>query len=204
LACPGLGAEVLNRVVAAIGNAALTQSDVLAEYRLESFLKTGRIPDSAPDAATFNQVRDRLIAQKLLGLEADAEDFRPADSAKAATGELETIRGKFANDRAFQAALATLGMDQPQLLDRLAEQDRTLRLIDEHLRPSASVSAAEIQDYYDKTFLPDYRRQNPASPPPLADVESQIREILVQQKIDQLLPAWLERLRSADRVRIVS
>ncbi|MGH9453814.1 MAG: hypothetical protein ACRD2O_07580, partial [Terriglobia bacterium] len=41
-------AQTLDRVVAAVGRTAITESDVLQEYRLEKFLDDGRVPVDLP------------------------------------------------------------------------------------------------------------------------------------------------------------
>ena len=55
-------AEILDRVVASIGDVVITQSDVEREYRLERFLD-GQWPAPPPDRKTLEQVRERLTNQ---------------------------------------------------------------------------------------------------------------------------------------------
>lgn len=197
--------DTLDRVVASVGRAAITQSDVETEYRLEVFLEEGRLPASPPDVTTLEQVRDRLVNQYLMMREAELEgvDDPGEASSDRAEEQLTALRQKLASEEAFQSALRSLGMNEQQLLKRFRDQDRTLRLIDERLRPQATVDASQIEAYYREKFLPEYAQRGEGSPPRLAEVENQIREILVQQQIDRLLPAWLEKLRSAHRVRIM-
>ncbi len=197
-----LSREIIDRVVASIDNVAITQSEVEAEYRIELFLEEGRLPVAPSDAATFERIRDRLIDQKLLAQEAAAEQIEPAAFRNLAKQRLGDIRKKPATEEAFQSALRSLGMNEYQLLERLEEQERTLRLIDQRMRPLVSVEHGEIETYYRETFLPEYARHNKGLAPALADVENQVREILVQKKIDQRLEAWLKELRSNHRVRV--
>jgi hypothetical protein len=83
----------------------------------------------------------------------------------------------------------------------LAEEEAILRLIDQRLRPQATAEPAEIEAYYRDTLVPRLQKEN-QSAPPLPEVESRIREILVQQKIDNLLDEWLKRLRNRGDVRV--
>jgi hypothetical protein len=196
------GAQTLDRVVASIGDAAITQSDVEREYTLEMLIDHARLPDVPPDAATLDRVRDRLIDQKLLAQQAQAEGPSAAHVADAAAARLAEIRSRFSNAQGLDTALRSLGMDEHQLLQVLEGQERTLEMINQRLRPVASPDATEVQAYYKETFLPEYARRGNGSPPPLREVEGQIREILTQQKIDQQLAAWLGELRSTRRVKI--
>jgi hypothetical protein len=194
-------AEVVDRVVASIGNDAITQSDAEDEYRLERFLE-GESPQGHPDPAQLDAARERLIDQKLLLLEAETEGGELPDLPEEAGKLLDQTRKKFPDESAYERALQSLGMDEQTLLRHLALQVVTLRLIDQRLRPAAWVEQKEIETYYHDTFVTEHKRRTAGPPPPLEDVETQIREILVQRKIDALLTAWLTELRSSHQVKI--
>jgi hypothetical protein len=194
-------AEVVDRVIASIGNDAITQSDAEDEYRLERFLE-GESPQGQPDPAQLDAARDRLIDQRLLLLEAETEGGELPDLPEEAGKLLDQTRKKFPDQTAYERALQSLGMDEQTLLRRLALQVVTLRLIDQRLRPAAWVEQKEIETYYQNVFVPEHERRAAGPPPPLEDVEAQIREILVQQKIDGLLTTWLNELRSSHQVKI--
>lgn len=193
----------MDRVVASVDTRAITTSDVETEYRFEQFAE-GKMPTDSPDAAELADVRERLVDQALLAEEARRAAAPETDAASAASQELEEIRKKFPSAEAYSAALKATGLDREQALERLRRRDRILRMIDQRLRPDAWLDASEIQDYYQKSFLPAYRKDHPAPAPPLEQVEDQIREILTQKKINQLLEGWLEELRSSHVVRLHS
>lgn len=196
--------EVLDRVVATVGNSAVTQSDVIEEYRLETFLDQGRVPDAPPDKAAFERAQSRLISQELLQQELGAYPANPKALRRDAEKQLSVVRQKFKNSADFQAALDSLGISQEQLLQRLEEQQHVLAMVDERMRPSATVTPQEIENYYHKIFLPEYQKQHPGAAPALAGVQDQIQEILVQEKINQLLDEWLSEMKKERHVRIIS
>ncbi len=193
--------ETVDRVVASIGNAAITQADVEAEYRFELFLD-GKTPASPPDQATLVAVRDRLIEQRLLAEEAAAEGAGQEDFQAKAAETLNEIRKRYGSEEAFNSVLHSLGMDRPQLLARIAQQEKVLRMVEERFRPAAWPEPAEVEAYYRDTFVPEYARHGSGPPPALAEVENKIKEILIEKKIDRLLEAWLEEMKSGRRVRI--
>ncbi|MBI1983230.1 MAG: hypothetical protein HYS61_03435 [Acidobacteria bacterium] len=195
--------ETVDRVVASVENVAITQSDVEKQYRLELFL-SGQTPEAEPDSASLRYVRDRLVDQLLLQQEAETETGEMPDFFQAAAEAWEEVRAKYGNEELFRSALARLGMSEQEVLARLRVQERTLYLVDERLRPAAWAELSEIEEYYPETFVPEYERRGAGTPPPLEEVEGRIREILVQKKIDQLLPIWLEELRTGRRVKIHS
>ena len=202
LGTPATAAEVVDRVVASVDNTAITQTDVEEQYRLEQFLN-GQPLETASESA-LERVRDRLINQALMEQEVEAEAGNLPDFSAQAEKAWEEVRGKYASEEAFQAALEKLGMSRQEILARLQVQERMLYLIDERLRPAAWVDLSEIESYYRETFVSEYKRRGDSKPPPLEEVESQIREILIQKKINELLPDWMDELRTGRRVKVYS
>lgn len=183
---------------------AITASDVEHEYRFERFLDA-QWPAPAPDPATLEHVRERLTYQVLLSHEENPVSGDQAECERIATERLTALRKEFARPEDFQTALQELGVTEPQVLARIAQQELTLRLIDQRLRPAASPSDDEVADYFRRTFVPDFQKKNGgAAAPPLSEVESQIREVLTQKRINELLDQWIEELKPTSRVRFHS
>lgn len=196
------GAETVDRVVAAVGNRAITASDLEAEYKLELLLDAKDPDGRNPDANTLARVRDRLIDQDLLEQEAvaDGVDVRPDDPA--VDDRYKALLAKVASLGRLKSDLSHVGLSQDVLRRRLAREERILRVIDERLRPLAAVEPGEIESYYKQILAPELGRQGQQPAPPISEVESRIREILIQQKIDALLADWLKTLRSTHDVHV--
>jgi DNA repair exonuclease SbcCD ATPase subunit len=195
--------EILDRVVASIGEVAITQSDVEREYRLERFLD-GQWLAPPPDSKTLEQVRERLTEQKLL-LEEETQDLsRDAALEKTAGEELDAVRKRFSSEPDYQSALHALQMDEKQILTALVERQRILRIVEQRLRPAAAPATTDVESYYRGVFTPEYTQTHGSAVPPLTEVEGQIQEILVQKRIDQLLASWLEELKPSRAVRFHS
>jgi hypothetical protein len=204
----GLGAsfsraEILDRVVASIGDVAITQSDVERQYRLERFLD-GQWPAPPPDSKTLEQVRERLTDQKLL-LEEESQDLS-LDPAleKTAAEELDGVRKRFPSEPDYQSALHALDMDEKQILTTLVDQQRILKIVEQRLRAAAAPGTTDVESYYRDVFTPEYTRTHGSAAPPLTEVQGQIQEILVQKRINQLLASWLEELKPGRQVRFYS
>jgi SurA-like N-terminal domain len=201
---PGVArAEMLDRVVASVGYDAITQRDVIEEYHFERFLE-GKSPAGAPSEAERQDVLSRLISQTLLTEQMRTPAMESKNGRKTAEETLDAVRKKFSSEEAYLSALQALGMTEQQVLKRLERYERTLKMINDRLRPAALPDPSEVEDYYKKAFLPEYAKSHSGSPPSLDDVRDQIREILVQKKMNQLLEDWLERLKSTHRVTIHS
>jgi len=104
-------AEILDRVVASIGDVAITQSDVESEYRLERFLD-GQWPPPPPDSKTLDQVRERLVHQKLLLAEENQNLPRDPALENTAAEELDGLRKRFSSEPDFESALHSLHMEK--------------------------------------------------------------------------------------------
>jgi hypothetical protein len=76
-----------------------------------------------------------------------------------------------------------------------------MRLVDAHLRPAVQIDSKTVEAYYHDKFVPQLR-QSGAKEVPLSDVSSKIREVLTQEKVSELLVAWLQALRSEGEVRL--
>jgi peptidyl-prolyl cis-trans isomerase SurA len=199
---PAAQGQTLDRVVAAVGNTAITASDVKREYQLELFFGGKTATTSSPSASALDQVRQRLIDRILLEDEVRTDGIKvPADDPAVNAG-WNDLQKKFPSPQAFASAHKELGMSPEDLRQVLAGQEEILRLIDQRLRPQAIVEPSEIETYYDNTLIPSLTQQGGRSAPPLSEVEGRIREILVQQKIDSLLDEWLKRLRARGDVRV--
>ncbi|HLI30314.1 MAG TPA: hypothetical protein VKV79_04345 [Terriglobia bacterium] len=195
--------ETVDRVVASVGRSGITRSDVIKEYQMEQFLGSGRVPSQLPDAIALDQSRTRLIDQKLLAGEISSYLVNPALLREAALKQVAELRARFKTGAEFQSALRLLGVTQTQLRKRLERDQHILLMINTRMRPAAVVSQNEIQDYYERTFLPKASRLGRGAPLSLSAVQNQIREILVQEKINRLLDEWLKELREEHQVRIL-
>jgi hypothetical protein len=197
-------AQTLDRVVASIGHVAITLSDVEQEYRFERFLDA-QWPAPPPNSATLASAREHLTYQMLLTREENPVPGEKAESEKSAAERLPALRKEYARPEDFQRTLKDLGMTETEVVARIAQQELMLRLIDERLRPAASPSDDAIADYYRSTFVPEFQKKNgSAAAPPLAEVEGQIREILIQKRINELLDQWIEDLKPTTNVRFHS
>ena len=200
--CPA--AQTLDGVGASISQVAITASDVEQEYRFEHFLNA-QWPPPPPDGTTLAKARDRLTYQMLLIREENPGLAEKAESERTATERLATLRKEFAHPGDFQRALEDLGMTETEVVARITQDVLMLRLVDQRLRPVASPSDAEIADYYRSTFIAEFQKKNgSAAPPALAEVEGQIREVLIQKHINELLDQWIEELKPTANVRFHS
>jgi len=71
--------------------------------------------------------------------------------------------------------------------------------VEARIRPTVQIAPQTIESYYRDTFLPQLHKLG-SQDVPLAEVSGKIREILTQQKVNELFSSWLQTLRSESKI----
>jgi parvulin-like peptidyl-prolyl isomerase len=191
--------EVLDRIVATVNGHVILQSDWEDAIRYEAFI-AGHQPDDL-SGVDRKAVLDRLIDQELLREQMHASDFPQAADDEVAK-RIAEVRKQYPDattDEAWRAVLARYGLTEAGLKERVGLQLNLMRLVDARLRPNVNIDGKSIESYYNQELLPELR-QSGAKDVPLADVSGKIKELLTEQKVNQLLVAWLQNLRSGSQI----
>jgi len=188
--------DVVDRIVATVNGQIILQSDWEDEIRYEAFVAKRPVGSEDRKAAL-----DRLIDQELLREQMHAPDSSPP-SDQEIQNEVKKIRRQYENvgtEDGWNSLLAANRLTESELRRRVMLQLQLARLVDTRLRPAANVSSKSIESYYNQELLPQLR-QSGAKEVPLAEVTPQIKELLTQQKINQLLVAWLRDLHAGSEI----
>ena len=87
-------------------------------------------------------------------------------------------------------------------MERWRQRMQILNFIDTRFRAGVRISKPDIEDYYNKTLVPEFKKEN-VSAPALDSVSGRIEEILLQQHVNVLLQDWLKSLRDQGNVIIL-
>jgi hypothetical protein len=196
---PARASDVIDRIVATVNGHAILQSDWDDAVRFEAFLE-GRPLNQLSDQDR-GRALDRLIDQELLHEQAQGAES-PQPPAQEVKQRIQEIQSQHAatSATAWQAALAGYGLDEKQLEDRVAHDLSVFRQVEARLRPTVQIDPESIESYYRNKFLPQLRHAG-AQDVPLAQVTGKIREILTQEKVNQLFSSWLQTLRAGSKIR---
>jgi hypothetical protein len=199
IALPATAGDVLDRIVATVNNHIILQSEWQDAVRYDAFV-AGRALDQV-QATDCKAALDHLIDQELLREQMRSSGF-PHASGEEVEKSLQEIRKRYAADAeaGWDAALKRYGLTEQELKKRVALQVDLLGLVDSRLRPNVVIDSKSIESYYNQELLPKLR-QSGADQVPLAEVTPKIRELLTQQKMNQMLVAWLQDLRSGSRIQ---
>jgi len=195
-------AEVIDRIVATVNGHVILQSDWDDALRYEALLNGRTLGEFTGDDR--RAVLDRLIDQELLGEQMKSAFFQHASEAEA-TAQVAEARKQYAGagtDEGWQALLAGFRLTEKDLIAHVQKQIDLMRLVDAHLRPAVQIDSKSIESYYREKFVPQLK-QSGAAEVPLADVSTKIRELLTQEKVNELMVSWLQTLRSESRVSVV-
>jgi peptidyl-prolyl cis-trans isomerase SurA len=191
--------EVIDRIVAKVNGHIILQSDLDDALRYEA-LMSGKPLDQFTDDDR-RAVLDRLIDQELLDEQMKSTTFRHASEAEAEgrVAEARKLYPQAATPAGWQTVLKRFQLNEKDLIAHVEQRIDLMRLVDARLRPQVQIDSKSIEAYYRDKFVPQLKRAG-AGEVPLADVSGKIRELLTQEKVNQLLVSWLQNLRSESKV----
>jgi peptidyl-prolyl cis-trans isomerase SurA len=204
-AVPGQRA-VLDRVVAVVNNHAILASDLDDEIRL-SVLDPATVEGVA---LTRPRALEQLISRALIQQqirEEDAHTLEPPHSevdARLLEIRIEVpicVRQNCASDAGWKAFLAANGLTTERVDSYLRYRLEILRFIELRFRQGILISHEEIQNYYQKTLVPQYTEGQAV--PTLDAVAPRIEEILLQQQVNVMFDEWLKNLRAQGDVEVL-
>jgi|HubBroStandDraft_3_1064219.scaffolds.fasta_scaffold15273_2 peptidyl-prolyl cis-trans isomerase SurA len=196
-----MAGEVIDRIVATVNGHIILQSDWDEALCYEALLN-GR-PLSQFTDEDRRAVLDRLIDQELLGEQMKSASFEHASESEA-TVRLAEARKQYpgaATDEGWHAVLSRFGLAEKNLVAHVQQQIDLMRLVDARLRPAVQIDSRTIEAYYREKFVPQVK-QSGVGEVPLADVSGRIRELLTQEKVNELMVSWLQSLRSESKVSV--
>ena len=199
--------EVIDRIVANVNGHIILQSEWDEAVAYEAL--TGGKPIQELNGADRKATLERLIDQELLQeqfhvpVEESAAQYHPDEQTLKA--RIQDVRSQFsqaASDRGWQELLAGYGFTEAEFEQRIARQLELLRAVQDRIAPTVQVDNKSVEDYYNGIFLPQLRKSS-VKEPPLSDVAPKIRELLMQQKLNEALKEYLQNLRDASSVRLL-
>jgi len=177
------------RVAISAGNRVITQSEVERRVRLTAF-QNGLKPEIT--LAARKEAAGKLLDQKLVEREMDLGNYSRLNDEGRQQLLREYAEQYFQSDAAGMGrALAGYGLTPRDLDDDLARQADLLAFLSLRFRPAVQISDEEVQTYY---------RTRTNGQTPLNELRTQIETILINERADQELEAWLKDQRKRTRI----
>lgn len=193
--------DVIDRIVATVNGHIILQSDWDEALCYEALLNGrpfGQFTDDERKA-----VLDRLIDQELLAEQMKSAFFQHASESEAAV-RVANARKQYpeaATANGWNAVLSKFQLTEKDLVAHVKQQIDLMRLVDAHLRPAVQIDSKTIEEYYRLKFVPQLKESG-ATEVALADVSGKIRELLTDEKVNELMVSWLQSLRSESKVSV--
>ncbi len=186
--------EIIDAVIATVSRQPVLQSEWDDATRFEAFMQ------QKPLAAISDQDRvhalQRLIDRRLLEVQMNNANYLApsAEELKSALAQLRAQIPAAKDDAGWQALLAEYGFTPREIENHLRVETQMMNFVEVRLRPNVHIQPEEVEAYYRAQVLPDLEKAG-VKMVTLQEVEPKIRELLVQQHMDELLDAWLHNLR---------
>jgi len=194
-------AEVIDRILATVNGHVILQSDWDEALCYEALVSNRKLAAFTEDDR--RAVLDRLVDQELLREQMKSADFRHASDAEVADRVADARKQypQAASEGPWTSLLAQYHLTEKDLVAHVRQQIDLMRLVDARLRPAVQIDSKSIEAYYREQFVPKLKQAG-ASEVPLAEVSANIRELLTEEKVSELLVSWLQTLRSEGQVHV--
>ena len=192
--------DIIDGVVATVNRKPVLQSEWDEATRFEAFMQ--QKPLRAVTESDRVRALQRLIDRRLLEFEMTGAGVM-APSHEELRADIAKLRAQIPSakdEKGWQAVVASYGLAERNIEDHLRSETQTMNFIDARLRPNIHVQPQEVEEYYRSQLLPDLEKSG-MKVVTLQEVEPRIRELLMQQRIGELLEAWLHNLRQQTPVQ---
>lgn len=189
--------DVIDRVVARVNGHIILLSDWDTELCFEAF-EDARPPDRFTPQERQTAL-DRLVDRELMREQLKMQDSVPADNASVQSrlAQIRAAHPGTQTDDAWQSVLKRYGLTEKDLTVRVAAELNLMQSIDTRLRPNVQIDGASVEAYYKEKF-----GNAPAGAQvPLPEVAAKIREVLTEQRLNDLMSSWLQTLRAEGEIQ---
>jgi hypothetical protein len=174
-------AQIIDRMMAVIGNHIITLSDVEQERRIREVLGE---KGSNNDKSILNDLINSFLVQAEIGQSA-AIDVSDADI-----------------DSAMRQISDLHGIAPGVIRDAIRRRVRASQFFDARFRQAIRPTNDEIQQYYQAVFVPAAQKQGTNPIPALEQVSQMIAQNIVEEKMVREVDSWLEETRQRSDVEI--
>jgi len=185
-------AQIVDAIVVRIEDDIITLSELrqLAAYQQ---LLDGR-------SQSKEELRSELIEQWVVDNEATTARF-PLPAETEVAREVARIENTYKSPPPYQQRLAELGLTAEAVRRMITRQIYLARYLDYKFRSSIQVSDGAIDNYYRDHLVPELQAKGQQAPP-LSDVTTQIRELLIEQGVNDRTAAWFEETKPRLKIEL--
>jgi parvulin-like peptidyl-prolyl isomerase len=190
---------VIDRVAASAGQQVVTLSAIRRALRLQAVFAIREYVDSPEER---RRAANRLIDQSIILREIELSRYTGATMADTEAVLVNYLKQRGINADQLREALARYGFTEEDFRQEIQWRVTVQRFVDFRFAPGVQVSDADVQEYYQKEFVPALQKQDPqAAVPPLDEVTDRITRVLTTRKTNVAMEQWLALTRETLKVR---
>jgi parvulin-like peptidyl-prolyl isomerase len=193
-ATSAVAAELVDGIVATVNRQPILRSDWDEGARFEAFMQQKSLDEvtDTDQVLALQHLIDRQLLKTQMG---NAAYMQPSD--EQLRQDIDKVRAQVKNgsdDAAWHKLLASYGLTEATLKEHMRVEFQVMNFIEVRLRPNVHVPDEDVDVYYRNQLLPDLQKNGGAAVT-LTEVAPRIRELLTQQRMDEMLDVWLHNLR---------
>jgi len=185
-------AQIVDAIVVRIEDDIITLSE-LRELAAYQKLLDGR-------SQSNEEIRSELIEQWVVNNEATTTGF-PLPAQAEVDRELSRVGTSFSSPAVYQQRLEVVGLTAAAVRRIITRQIYLARYLDYKFRSSIQVDDAALADYYRDHLVPELQAKGQQAPP-LTDVTEQIREVLIEQGVNERTAAWFDETKPRLKIEL--
>ncbi len=184
--------DTIDRIVAVVDNQVITLTDIRI---VEAFALYEDIIQGAEEKATL--ILDRLINQKLV-IQFSPENITVSQSEMDEYRKMLTER---VGEEQAEKTLEEYGLQWADLRSYFREKILFQKIIFQRFGQTAVVSLEEIEEYYQRRYLPSQAAKG-REPRPMMEMLVEIESIIRENKIERRIQDWLKNLRRQADIQV--
>lgn len=181
-----LKSEVIDRLAIAVGNQVITELQLDEELRVTAMLNHKPVVRSLEER---REAADRLVEQLLIKLEMQLSRYALPD-AREVDSYYQQIEEASGGAAELSKTLNSFHLTASVLRSHLELQLTELQFIGVRFRPDVTVSDGDVEAAYQRQ-VETWRKSHTGQPPTIEASREPLRAMLVEERTDAALNAWL-------------
>jgi hypothetical protein len=189
-------ATIIDQIAIIVRDRIIKDSDIDRDIRVVDFLNQDKL---SFDESARKTAANRLIDQSMIQREIEVGEYRTASEADAEHLLEQTQKQQYHSPGVFSSALEKYGLTRDELKQYLRWQITVLRFIDERFRPAVLITDEDVENYY-RGHTSEFRNASTGQTKTLDEARQDIRNTLIEQRVNQQFESWLAARRKSANV----
>ncbi|HEX8288302.1 MAG TPA: hypothetical protein VF556_09920 [Pyrinomonadaceae bacterium] len=200
--------ETVDKMVATVSDGVRTELITYSDLLWQLALQPG-VSLKSPSSEDLNRALQLIINQKLFALEAQRLPRLAPTQAEIDEKIKDLLAANFRSNTAeFEQRLKLVGFDSvkdPNFERIMGQRVAIDKYLDFRFRSFAVITPEDEAKYYREVFVPEFRRKYPGLlMPSLNEKREEIRELLIEEKVESNIEEFLDEAKRRGEIVILS